>query len=108
MGWEKRERGRRLYYTRSRRVGDRVIREYVGTGLLAQLAAETDALRRFRREAEAKVWREEQESLKTLEQELEELCEVAETFSQAALLAAGYHKHKGEWRRKRESKGRKG
>ena len=50
MGWEKRERGRQLYFTRSKRLGDRVIREYLGTGGFAQLAAERDALRRLQRE----------------------------------------------------------
>jgi hypothetical protein len=45
--WERRERGE-LYYTRSRKVAGRVVREYVGTGPLAKLAAETDAEERRR------------------------------------------------------------
>lgn len=101
--WERRERGG-LYYTRSRKVDGRVVREYVGTGPLAELAAETDALKRLRREEEAKAWREERESLEALDRLVEELYEAAEILTRAALVAAGYHQHnRGEWRKKRGS-----
>jgi len=42
MGWEKRARGG-PYYTSSRKVGGRVVREYVGGGMLGHLAALQDA-----------------------------------------------------------------
>ena len=51
MGWEKRRRGG-LYYTRSKKVRGRVVREYVGGGLLGQLAALSDAERRAKRKAD--------------------------------------------------------
>src|SRR5215212_1642630 len=50
--WERRERGG-LYYTKSRKVNGRVIREYVGMGPLAELAAEVDAEGRRQREERA-------------------------------------------------------
>ena len=107
MGWEKRERGG-LYYTRSRKVNDRVVREYVGTGLLGELAAEMDALERQHREGEAEAWRAERERLEVLEAPVAKLCEITEALAHAALLACGYHRHnRGEWRKRRVSQNKK-
>jgi hypothetical protein len=97
MGWD---RGR--YYSRSRKVDGRVVREYVGGGLTGQLAAQLDAVERAKREAD----RAEQEALRAeveaLDAALDDLNEVAELLAGAALLAAGYHRHKrGEWRKRR-------
>ena len=59
--WERRERGG-LYYTRSRKVNGQVVGEYVGGGVLGQLAARMNADERCRREEEAALWREERQS----------------------------------------------
>ena len=102
MGWEERERGGR-YYTRSRKVDGRVIREYVGSGPVAEMAAQADARERERREEEARAWREEREDLDALDARTRDLDELAELLTRAALLAAGYRQHeRGEWRRLRE------
>jgi hypothetical protein len=103
MAWEERERGTTRYYTRSRKVGGRVIREYVGSGPLAEIAAQQDALDRLRREEEARLLREERERLEVLDRETRELNDLAELLTHAALLVAGYRQHeRGEWRRPRE------
>ena len=102
--WERRIRGG-LYYTRSRKQDGRVIREYVGRGPLAELAAEADALRNLRREEEAKAWRQEREELEALDRSVEELYEAAEVLARASLIAAGYHQHnRGAWRKRRGRK----
>ena len=107
MGWEKRKRGG-LYYTRSKKINGRVVREYVGTGLLAELAAEMDALERLRRVEEAEAWRAERERLEALEGPVAKLCEITEALARAALLASGYHRHnRGEWRKRRVSQNKK-
>ena len=99
--WERRERGG-LYYTRSRKVNGQVVGEYVGGGVLGQLAAWMDADERRRREEEAALWREKRQSLEALDGLAEELYEAVEVIARAALYAAGYHQHKrGEWRKKR-------
>jgi hypothetical protein len=85
VAWEKRERGGR-YYTRSRKESGRVVREYVGTGPVAELAASMDALERQRREDEARTWRAEQERIEALTAPVEELCDAAELLARAALV----------------------
>ena len=103
--WERRDRGG-LYYTRSRKVNGWVVREYVGTGPLAELTAELDAEERRRREEEQARRREERERLDALVAPLEEWCEAAEVIARAALIASGYHQHnRGEWRKTREQRG---
>jgi hypothetical protein len=102
--WERRVRGGR-YYTKSHRVGGRVVREYVGTGPLAELAARLDAEERRRREEERASQREERKRLDALAAPVVELCEVAEVIARAALIASGYHQHhRGEWRKRREQR----
>ncbi|CAA9461118.1 MAG: hypothetical protein AVDCRST_MAG28-3290 [uncultured Rubrobacteraceae bacterium] len=105
MSWEQREGGGR-YYTRSHREGGRIVREYVGTGPIAELVALQDEAERKRREEEARVWREEREDLDALDAQARELDDLAELLAHAALLAAGYRRHnRGEWRKPRERSG---
>ena len=102
--WERRERGG-LYYTRSRKEGGRVIREYVGGGILGELAARMDALERERREEQAAFWKEEQRDLDALEAPVQEISKASELLVRAALLASGYRQHnRGEWRLSRVPK----
>lgn len=76
MAWEKRERGG-CYYTRSRRDGGGVLREYLGTGPFAELAAQMDSTRRELREAEREGLRQELEQLKALSAPVLELDHAA-------------------------------
>jgi hypothetical protein len=95
MGWE------RGYYYRVRKVNGRVVREYVGTGRVAHLAAHLDALDREKREAERAAWREERAQLDALDAGVAALIRLTDLAAAAALLAAGFHQHKRQWRRKR-------
>ena len=97
MGWDK---GR--YYTRSKKVNGRVVREYVGTGKLAELMARMDAIERERRDAERADRRAKKAELDALDAPLKEFDELAGLLARAALVAAGYRQHhRGEWRKKR-------
>jgi hypothetical protein len=98
MGWD---RGR--YYSRSRKVNGRVVREYVGSGRVAELAAQLDALERERRREVAQAVRDEKAELAALDADVKALTETTDLVARAALASAGYHQHKrGEWRKRRD------
>ena len=102
MSWESRK-GRGSYYTRSKRSGGRVVREYIGTGKLAQAVALTDELERQDRKALADAQREERARLDALDTKVLQLDEFADLLARAVLINAGYHQHdRGEWRKRRE------
>jgi len=96
MTWETRNGGGR-YYTRSRRAGGRVVREYIGTGPAAEMAAAADAARRAQREQERRAWNRTKKEIEASEDALEQLGEAI-----CGLLggAGFYRHHRGEWRRR--------
>lgn len=83
-------------------MGDRVVREYIGGGLAGQLAAEADRVERERREAEALREKQERQKLEALASPVLELCEATEILARAHLVAGGYRRVEGHWRRRRE------
>ena len=102
MGWEKRERGGR-YYTRSRKVGGRVVREYVGAGRVAELIAAHDAAERAERAEAVAAVREERARVAPIDSATAALDGLAEALARAALAAHGYRRHhRGEWRKRRD------
>ncbi len=104
MGWEKRARGGR-YYTRSRRVNGKTIREYIGTGEMAEIVARLDAVDQKNRCFQAEADRKLQNYLDNEDRTVGELCATVEAIVSGLLVVSGYHRHKrGEWRRKRERK----
>ena len=102
MGWEPRPGG--VYYYRSKRVGGRPVREYIGTGLVAELAALLDAQEREEREAAAAAWQAERERLEALDAPVAELCAATDALATAVLLLAGCYQHKRELRRRRDAR----
>jgi hypothetical protein len=94
---------RRRYYYRNRKVAGRVLKEYVGTGPQAELAAALDAQRRQERRDKADARKAAQARLAPVEGALHGLFEGLGVLHKAALIAAGYHQHShGAWRRKKD------
>ncbi len=99
MAWERRGDG--LYYYRSVRENGRVRKRYMGGGEVAELVAHADETRRAERERRRRDERAELERLRELSEAGAELDAAAEVLARAEMVAAGYHNHKGEWRRRR-------
>jgi len=92
-----------LYYYRSVRDGEKVRKVYVGSGDLARSAHEGDILRRSGQQAERERQQAELERLDALAAPVLELSEAAKILAHAYLIACGYHRRKGEYRRARST-----
>lgn len=104
MSWESRK-GRGRYYTRSRRRDGKVVREYMGTGEAAALAARRDALEHVQREGEAAAQRQREAEADALDAAVAAAFHAIELLATASLLVAGYRQHhRGEWRKSRENR----
>ncbi len=98
MGWEMRKG--RLYYYRKERRGGRVVSRYVGEGEEAETMAAAQAEMARERLAEQRRARAEREEEQQTDRQVEELCELADAMAAGTLVLAGYHPHKGQWRRR--------
>jgi hypothetical protein len=99
MGW-KQINGREYYY-KSERIGGRVKSTYYGAGEVASLVAQHDTIERGRREAERRDRRAEREQADAEERAVAEWFDEVQAVADAAMIVAGFHKHRGQWRRKR-------
>ena len=99
MGWE--QRGNNHYYYRKERDGSRVRSVYVGGGETALLIAQLEVLQR--EEAQERREGERHELAKHEQQDatIEAASRLIDTIKEAALIAAGFHTHKRQWRKKR-------
>ena len=103
MGWEQKRRGR-FYYYRKVRVGGRVRSEYVGSGMLAQMSAEDDANQRRERAAKRAADRATRQAEAQIDRQLADAESALAAMTHATLFAAGFRKHRGQWRKRRREK----
>ena len=98
MAWE--ERNGKRYYYRKRRVGKTVLSEYVGAGIGAEATATLDQIDREKEKLARLQMQDEREQHMKEEQGAIEVFELTRLLTRAVLLLAGYHPHKGQWRKK--------
>lgn len=95
MGWE-----RSRYYTRSRKIDGHVVREYMGRGLVAEIAAMEDADARLLKQRQREEDRQARQRFRDNEAPLREWQQLADLAMKRALAGVGlYQHHRGEWRR---------
>lgn len=101
MGWEQRSRGG-SYYVRKRRIGRRVVSEYVGTG---EQATHTALLAELLR-SEVQEARQQEQAQRQQEQaadrQIAEALALVKDLADTAYLLGGYHAHKRQWRKRRD------
>jgi hypothetical protein len=101
VAWEK--RGDDFYYYQSEREDGKVRKKYIGRGELAHIIAHSDETIRRSRAQKRKRDAEALEDMQVLATCADELYEATEVLAVAELVAAGYHSHKGQWRRRRDA-----
>jgi hypothetical protein len=92
----------RPYLYRSVRQGGQVTSEYVSSGATAIRFARKDAQERAQRDAQRAEMREDCDALDAIESALNDYFDRVEDLACAALYAAGYHRPKRQWRKRRE------
>ena len=101
MAWESRN-GRGRYYTRSRKINGRVVREYIGAGLAGELAAAEDEHRHAQRCAAREALQKARSPLDWADRAITRVYTEIDWRCRAAAVAGAYYRHhRGDWRRKR-------
>ncbi len=91
----------RTYYYESQRVGRRVVKRYWGSGACAVVMAQYDTLMRQERRADRDFKKRRLLRQKRRTAKLRQWLADAARVTADALVAAGWHQHKHEWRHKR-------
>ena len=102
MAWETRG-GRRYYYRKVWKEG-RCFSVYEGGGPLAALKVARDEETRERARRVSLDTRAELAALDAVDAMIDREWQTVKAAAEAALEAAGYHKHKRQWRLRRDAK----
>ncbi len=100
MGWE--QRNDRFYYYEKHREGGRVVSQYVGTGPVAQMRAARNESEKQKRQRQREALRQKREALDQQAGQVIAVLNRIRALTYAAMIAAGYYMHKGQWRKRRE------
>jgi glycine/serine hydroxymethyltransferase len=99
MGME--PRGSQVYFYEKKRVGRRVFSKYIGGGLVAAMAAEASATATQERDQHRREQRRIRDEQRQIGQKIDEQGRIIAATTGRLLRLAGFHQHKGQWRKKR-------
>jgi len=99
MGWEK--RGGHSYYYRKEREGSSVKSVYVGRGEIAHMISQIQASSPLLERLARAIRSPQQIKCDKADAALEQATDLIDLLTQSALLAAGFHSHHRQWRRRR-------
>jgi hypothetical protein len=89
------------YYYEKRREGRKVISVYAGSGMIALLNQEIAQQQAEAEAARRSAFEQKRKEIQALDREIDGLLKQVFALSDAALIASGYHKHKRQWRKRR-------
>lgn len=99
MGWKNGK-----YYHRSKRIGDRVTSEYVGSGHSAWLMSQLDEQERQRAKTRRRAQQELEKREAAIDKRIDAIGDALQAMLAALMLASGYHTHKRQWRKVRNDR----
>src|SRR5687767_2732684 len=99
MAWEDRNGNR--YYYRKHREGGSVVSEYVGAGYAGELAEIFDMEDHQEADYKRRKLRKQKRQAAAIDAQAGEVEKITRAITRAYLLLAGYHTHKGQWRKRR-------
>ncbi len=104
MAWE--YRGSSSYYYRKKRIGKKVVSEYIGKGpLVEEMArADTEEREKSKQDDEKQKLMQDRDVMDSLSFQADQADSMIRRIVNGVLIISGYHKHKGQWRRKRDAK----
>jgi hypothetical protein len=101
MAWER--RGNNIYYYRKKREAGRVISKYVGKGVMAREIASMDLAERKERYDRIRAMRQQEEEFGLFDNQVTQVSLLVDQMVGGFLIIVGFHKHKGQWRRRRDA-----
>jgi len=102
MGWEK--RGSHEYYYRKERDGTRVKSTYVGRGEIAHMVSQIQSSSTVLERLLPLTRSSPMDATEKSETAIKQATRLIDLVTQAALIAAGFHSHKRQWRKKRNGR----
>jgi len=92
------------YWYRSRRNGPQVETEYLGSGVLGELSAHLDATQQEERREKREAMQALRDEQAAIDRQLDAAAAALGGLVGAILEGVGYHKHKGQWRKRRHGR----